>query len=212
MTSIQFDCLRQLSGYWLSHMIILILYYCITVLLYYCITVLLYYCYTVLLYYCITVLLYYCITVLLYYCITVLLLYCITVLLYYCITVLLLYCITVLLYYCYCITVLLLYCITVLLYYCTIFRSEYSAFWRCVQAACTYLVTQLCKVCIYFIKLWNIFAEKHCTEWVNNDAQNSSPMFQKNIVHSLCRSRSIWNIFINPFPPRKVWHLIDRIK
>ncbi|CAB4005659.1 Hypothetical predicted protein, partial [Paramuricea clavata] len=26
--------------------------------------------------------------------------------------------------------------------------SEYSAFWRCVQAACTYLVTQLCKMLV----------------------------------------------------------------
>ena len=26
------------------------------------------------------------------------------------------------------------------------FRSEYSAFWRCVKAGAAYLVTQLCKV------------------------------------------------------------------
>ena len=31
---------------------------------------------------------------------------------------------------------------------CTVsyFRSEYSAFWRCVKAGAAYLVTQLCKV------------------------------------------------------------------
>ena len=27
-----------------------------------------------------------------------------------------------------------------------VYRSEYSAFWKCVQAAAAYLVTQLCKM------------------------------------------------------------------
>lgn len=31
----------------------------------------------------------------------------------------------------------------------TSFRSEYNAFWRCVQAGATYLFVQLCKVLAY---------------------------------------------------------------